>query len=271
MTDSVIGFAEIAADLKHESDGYRAKIPDGWKQGRTAYGGIMSGLALAAINRDFESLPPLRSLLCNFIGPVIGAPIFKPTLLRQGRNVTSIGVDAVSEKGLSTRLQFIFGQNRESAVHRQADQLNALNAPAHYPDFIPERAGQFVPGFFHRFETKLISGARPMTGASEGRIACFSRHKDPASRQGIESLVALGDVLPPAAAPLMRGPGAISSMTWQLNLLTDNPVTEDGWWYVDTVLSAASAGYSSQFMTIHNLGGERVAEGMQCVAIFDGP
>ena len=54
------------------------------------------------------------------------------------------------------------------------------------------------------------------------------------------------------------------------NLLTDTPETEDGWWQVESRLTAASGGYSSQVMRIWNTDGELVVEGMQSIAIFDG-
>ncbi len=43
-------------------------------------------------------------------------------------------------------------------------------------------------------------------------------------------LMAVADCLPPAAMKLLGGPAPVSSMTWQLNLLADAPVTQDGWW-----------------------------------------
>ena len=76
----------------------------------------------------------------------------------------------------------------------------------------------------------------------EGYIRTWSRHKDPASRSGVESLLCIGDVLPPAAMPLMRSFAPVSSMSWMFNLLTDNPQTEDGWWHIESRLTSAAGG-----------------------------
>ncbi len=62
--------------------------------------------------------------------------------------------------------------------------------------------------------------------------------------------------------------GPVSSVTWMMNMLTDQPVTEDGWWQVEARLSSAANGYSSQQMKVWSLDGTPVAEGMQCVAQF---
>jgi len=88
------------------------------------------------------------------------------------------------------------------------------------------------------------------------------------SREGIESLLCIGDVLPPAAIPMFNKMGPISSINWMFNILTDTPVTEDGWWQVETRLTAARDGYSSQVTRFWNTNGNLVAEGMQAVAIF---
>jgi acyl-CoA thioesterase len=82
------------------------------------------------------------------------------------------------------------------------------------------------------------------------------------------SLLCIADVLPPAALPLFKRMGPVSSMTWIFNVLSDNPRTDDGWWHIETDLTAARNGYSSQIMRIWSTRGELVVEGVQSVAIF---
>ncbi len=261
------GFNEIANTVEAEGEGYRGIIPDGWRQGRTAYGGLTAGLSLVAAQRQFPDLPPFRSATINFIGPVTGDPIFTSRLLRQGRNVTSVETTGHVDDKIISSCTFIFAGLRDSAI---TVGLSAPEAPL--PDdcesFTPPGAEGFVPAFFNRFETRLIAGARPMSGASEGYIRTWSRHDDAASREGIASLLTLGDVLPPSAAPLFKQMGAISSVNWIFTVLTDAPKTEEGWWQVETKLTAAAGGYSTQVMRVWNTDGQLVAEGMQCVAIF---
>ena len=107
-----------------------------------------------------------------------------------------------------------------------------------------------------------------MSGASEGYIRVWSRHKHVESRSGMPSLLAIVDVLPPAAMPMFQKMGPISSMTWMMNFLVDEPQTDDGWWHIETKLTAALNGYSSQVMRFWNTEGTLVAEGMQSVAMF---
>lgn len=261
------GFQNIAEGLTACSGGYQTDIPENWRQGRTAYGGLTAGLSLAAVQKQFTDLPPLRSLMINFIGPIAENPVFKSRLLRQGRNVTSIETQALIGEDVVATTTFIFGAARESELSVNFPAPDATS-PEDCEPFTPEFAKPSVPVFFHNFDTRLIAGTRPMSGAEKGYIRTWSRHHDAASRDGVASFVTLGDVLPPAALPMFKKMGPVSSVNWMLNILVDNPTTKDGWWHVETKLTAASGGYASQVMRYWNADGVLVAEGMQAVAIF---
>lgn len=262
-----LGFAEISNTMQPHGEGYLAVIPESWRQGRTCYGGLTAGLAVAAATRRFENLPPLRSANVTFVGPVSGAPVFTPKLLRRGRNVTMIEVSAkVGEEVVGT-VTCAFGAARKSELSAEITAPPAPH-PADCEPFTAPQMSRFVPGFFHRFETQLIEGGRPVSGADEGYIRAWSRHTDPDSREGTASFVTLSDVLPPAAMPMFTKMGPVSSMTFLLNILDDTPTTKDGWWQIETRQTAARGGYSTQIMRFFDNNGRLVAEGLQSVAIF---
>ena len=197
------GWADIQASMTRNGDEFTADIPENWRQGRTAYGGLTAALMLASVIKRFEDLPPLRSALINFVGPVTGSPTLYSNLKRQGRNVTSVSAEAkVGEKSVG-RAEFLFGATRTSHIDVDCPAPSAP-APKDTEPFTPLALRDVVPGFFHNFDTRLIAGGRPMMGAKEGYIRTWSRHKHAASRAGIESLLCIGDVLPPAAMPLMK-------------------------------------------------------------------
>lgn len=264
---NVTGFATVLESMAPREGGWSVNIPQDWRQGRTAYGGLSAALALEACLKDFPDLPPLRSTMVNFIGPVTVDPIFKSMLLRQGRNVTMVEVKAFAEEALVLSVTFSFGGSRQSEM---SVDFTAPSAPkAESCDlFTPPAAKAFVPSFFHNFDTRLIEGGRPMSGADKGYIRAWSRHQDQNSREGASSLLCIADVLPPAAMPLFKKMGPVSSMTWMCNILVDDISTQHGWWHLDTNLTAARGGYASQVMRIWNSEGELVVEGMQSVAMF---
>jgi acyl-CoA thioesterase len=82
-------------------------------------------------------------------------------------------------------------------------------------------------------------------------------------------LMAIGDALPPAAFKLIPGGKApVSSLNWQINFVSPEPATEDGWWLLHAIADRARDGYSSQRMSLWNAAGELIAEATQGVAIF---
>ena len=264
MENKISSFRNLANGLLA---GEPTQIPEGWRQGRTAYGGLTAGLCLAAIERDFKDLPPLKSMQMTFVGPVPETPHFETRLLRQGRNVTSVEAKAISDDQVCGSGIFMFGAARTSSVE-QSLPAPSLPEPESCHGLFPEHAIAFAPGFFHRFDTRLIQGAPPLSGADEAYVRCWSRHRDEPARTGMDSFICLGDVQPPAAMPTFKKMSAISSMNWHMNILVDDVTSAGGWYQVETAQSAAKNGYSSQVMRFWNRNGELIAEGMQSVAIF---
>lgn len=208
-------FGEILQTAEDTPEGVRFAVTENWKQGRTAYGGFTAGLLLAAARQVKADLPPLRSTLINFTGPVISSPTLTARILRQGRNVTTVQVEAFCEGKLCAQGTFSFGSGQESHVNQD---LAAPQAPA--PDEVEDFLPPNIPlpiNFFKNFDAKLIEGHRPFSGADRGFIRAWVRHKDETVRQTPEGLMSLADVLPPAVFSKARKLGPNSSMNWICN------------------------------------------------------
>ena len=260
-------FAQLANSLTDSASGWTLDISDNWKQGRTLYGGLTTGLCYEATQRALGGLPPLRSCQISFVGPVSSTPHIKAKTLRQGRNVTTVQTDMyIGDQNVATAA-LLFGAGRESKL-TVGHSAPEATAPEDYPSYFPDEIAAFAPAFTHNFDIKLIEGGRPITGAERGYIRVWARHKDPASRNGMGSFLTLGDVLPPAALPMFKKMGPVSSMNWQINILNEAMKTEDGWWQIETELTASSRGYSSQIMRYWNSEGQLCAEATQSVTIF---
>src|SRR3546814_20354643 len=78
----------------------------------------------------------------------------------------------------------------------------------------------------------------------------------------------MGDALPPAAMALFSQFGPISSMNWTVNMLTETPATDDGWWLLSAKTGYARHGLSVQDMMLWNRAGEPVLSGSQAIAIY---
>jgi len=202
--------------------------------------------------------------MVSFIGPARGVVEARAKILRQGKSVTFVEADIVAEKGLATRCVFAFGAGRASIFAQSFTPMPDLPAPEMCAPFIPEGFG---PSFARHFETGLAKGARPMSGSPAHDHFIWVRHKDPKA-DNIVALLALADMPPPAMMPMFKEFAPVSSMTWQVNFLTERPTTRDGWWLLESRAENAMEGYSSQDMLVWNRDGELVIAGRQSVAIF---
>ena len=261
-----MGFPALLSAAAPLPDGLAAKLGSQWAQGRTTYGGASAALALAAAQRvGGAGLPPLRSATISFVGPLAGEVEARARVLRQGRNATWIHAEISGEGGVGLTASFVFMGEGDSAL--------VLKGCAPPDDVVPVEqarviavappAPQFLAGNFD------VRFARPPASQPEPELSRWVRLT---ARDGLDPMVEMllvGDGLPPGVMPLMSRTARVSSMTWQINLLTSHPETRDGWWLLRSEGDYAVHGCSSQRMGLWNADGVPMATGMQSIAIFD--
>lgn len=252
--------ATLLATAQSIDSGFAVDIPTGWLQGRTAYGGLSSALALHAAKLCEPDLPPLRSALIAFVGPLSGRVTVTAEKLRRGRNAAFIETTIRSEAGLGYRATFVFMRDVPSTIAHDQLKPSPHGPPlADTPLFTGEP--DFFTGNFNFHDLKSgVSGAEWLRW---GRLI---------DRDGLDpetALIAVADGLPPAAFALLRDNRVpMSSLTWIVNVLVPRPTTTDGWWLLHTRTDRAIGGYSSQHMTVWNAEGQPVIDAMQGVAVF---
>lgn len=258
-----MSFASLLAAAEPRAGGFAVRIPEDWHQGRTAYGGFSSALALAAAMRTGSELPPLRSAQVSMIAPVFGEVEVRARLLRRGRNATWMSAEILREGEVAFTASFAFMGPVESALH-----VNDRPAPE---DLIPvAEARAFVnergPAFLrHHFDVRF---ALPRSGEKRPEMCWWARARE---RDGLDPMVELllcADALPPGVMSLLAPATPVSTMQWQVNLLTPAPATREGWWLLRSTGDYAERGCSSQRMAIWNADGAPMLAGMQSVALF---
>jgi len=252
--------AHILATAEPVEGGFRTSIPTDWLQGRTSYGGLSAALALHAAMLAEPDLPPLRSAQIAFIGPLSGEVTVTATKLRRGRNAAFIQADLVSEAGLGFRATFVFMAALPStAALDEAPRATRTPPPADAELYTGPDG--FFTGNFNFYDQKH--------GTGPAEWLRWARLRERAGLHPMVELMAVGDALPPGAMKLFgKQIVPVSSLNWQINFLTTEPATEDGWWLLNARAEVARDGNSSQRMTIWNAAGEPIAEATQAVAIF---
>lgn len=253
---------DTLSNLRRIDGGFAVRIPEDWMQGRTSYGGFSSALALEAARLLADDLPPLRSAQVAFVGPLFGEVEVRARLLRRGKNATWISAELTGEAGVGMVATFVFMGPVESALH-----LHEVPPPSGW--IAPEQAVPFPegrgPGFTQHFDRAF---ALPRSTERLPELTWWVRIKDGEGLDPMVALMLIGDALPPGVMPLIESRSPISSMTWQMNLLTPLPQSRDGWYMLRAAGNYAEKGCSSQDMAIWNADGVAIATGMQSIAIF---
>ena len=103
-----MSFPELLAGAEARDLGFVVNIPEDWHQGRTAYGGFSSALALSAALQIGGELPPLRSAQLSMIAPLFGEVEARARVLRRGRNATWIASEILRDFEVFFTAIFVF-------------------------------------------------------------------------------------------------------------------------------------------------------------------
>lgn len=247
------------------SNSAAAHIDPSWMQGRTAYGGISSAVALASVKALHPFDAPLRYAQISFVGPVSGECSTSTRVLRQSKS--SLFVDAVvsSDAGVGTTGLFAFSPERDSHLDYNILSMPDVPAPEELEPMPPHPAR---PSFTAHFDMRPTTGPKPLLAQDNAEMLTWVRFVQQPSCEPVVALLAMGDALPPAALHMFRQMGPISSMNWTVNMLSSNPQTDDGWWLLKSVSGYTRRGLSVQDMTVWNRAGEAIISGSQAVALY---
>lgn len=253
---------EMLAQISpNDENKHHISIHPTWHQGRTAFGGLSTALAYQAAALSAEDLPPLQSAQIAFAGPVSGDVQIESKLLRRGRNAAFIRSDIITGDTVGLSCTFLF-------VKRRSSKIDYANMPK--PDFPPipqdDETRSGPPEFFTYhldYPEKRLS-----LGSGQPCLSNWHRLRERSNLNPFAELMCIGDALPPSVMGLFEEPAMVSSMNWHINMLTDDPRTENGWWFLDSETHHAQHGASSQNMTVWDSSGRAVMKAMQSVALF---
>jgi hypothetical protein len=250
-----------------ETDGhYHVAVGPDWMQGRTLYGGISAALCLRAVRMAYPGLPALRSALIAFAGPSAGDVSVRPKMLRQGKSAAFVTADLSSESGFGVHATFCFGASRVSARRQVLLNMPSLPTPDEVYRPIPkDRPG---PHFLDHFDMRVAKGAMPVSGATEADVCWWLKALDSQEDFAEATLLALADAPPPAALSLFDTFTPLSTMTWMVDFLSDDPSSPDGWYAAHLISEAIADGYSAQNSYLWASDGKPLLACRQTVALF---
>lgn len=260
----MIGLSELLSQATQTDGALRLSVPETWHQGRTAYGGFSSAVALWVAQRAGEGLPPLRSAQISFVGPLYGEVEVRANVLRRGKNATWIRADVERDGEVGLAASFVFMGPTDSAARIDERPLPAGTIPVEQARPVPlDRSPAFLQ---NHFEARFALPKTDRPGRAE--TCWWVRLKEAEGLDPMVHLMAISDGLPPAVLPFLPPRAPVSSMTWHCNLLHPQPVTREGWWLIRVSSDYAESGGASDMIDIWNADGVPVMSSMQSVAVF---
>lgn len=264
--DGLTPFDDIIGSLIHAEGITRGHVTPDWMQGRTVYGGMSAALCLAAVRKEHQALPALRSAHLSFAGPVAGDVSITTRLLRQGKSASFVTADLTSEAGFGTHATFCFGADRPSSQSQIRFPMPVVPHHDAVPPFFRAEGGR--PNFTQHFIMLLAAGSPPVSGAAEADTCLWLKPRVASRGPNDVALLALGDAPPPAALSLYQQASALSTMTWAIDMMTTNLESPGGWYLARLKSNAIGNGYSAQSMGLWASDGRPILASQQCVALF---
>jgi acyl-coenzyme A thioesterase PaaI-like protein len=264
MEQPITPFSVLLSRIRTGEGESMLDVPDDWVQGRTLFGGLQAVVGLAAM-RSLAPEAPLRSLQVTFLAPVPGGPVrARARILRSGKSATHVEARIVDGDNTLALMVGVFGLPRASAVTLRPRRPEVTpESPVDVP-WIPGVS----PNFTQHFKARWIVGGLPWSGIERPDVVIELAMRD--RGHATEShVLAMADFIPPIALSYLRTPVAAASLTWMLELLTEDvgSLPLDGW-RIDAQMTAAHSGYVNQSLMLWGPGGVPVALGRQTMVVF---
>lgn len=264
MSDDVVESFEVASRVERTSeDRFVARVPDGWQQGRGAFGGLAIGIAVRSMEAC-ESERPLRALTAELPGPLMpGHADISVRALRRGTGMTTLEATIEQDGEVKVRASGVFGRARvEDGAPAERTVAGDWRAVAPIP------SGVMGPPFSRFFEYR-VTGPAPFSGAKEPVVEGWTRPLASLSRFGPAEVVAMADAYWPAVFSTAPGPRPMATVTFTLQLTARAHALDpsEPLYYRSRVLGG-DAGFLSELRTLHTPDGELVAINPQTFVVI---
>jgi hypothetical protein len=194
---------------------FRVHIPDGWQQGRGAFGGLVLATLLRAIESDeIDPRRVVRSLAGDVCGPVLpGAADIRVRVLRRGNNQSNVSAE-LSQGGSSGVLAVataILSGPRTANHH--AGFLSPPPPAADWQSIPALPIGAMGPTFAQHYEYRDA-------GSTASSIQAWIRERQPPARLDAATLVGRLDAWWPTLFQI-EGPRPCATVSFTAELLAD--------------------------------------------------
>jgi hypothetical protein len=193
-----------------------AQFPDGWQQGRGAFGGIVVGVMIRALEAHVaDPNRSLRSLTAEICGPVVpGSLELGVETLRAGSGVSTAACRLRQSGEIQAHAVGVFGRSRGTDL----DGLH-LEAPRMRPwrNWEAIVVGPQAPQFARQFEFRT-DGPLPYSGATDLEVQGWVRPRVPGTARDAAYLAVCADAWWSPVHALVSAPRPLATIAFTLQL-----------------------------------------------------
>lgn len=246
---------------------FQANVPDGWQQGKGAFG----GLVLATMTRACEAhladaARPLRSMTAELVGPVMpGMALIRVEVLRAGKSVTTLAARLEQQGEVQAHAVLSFGASRGGL---QACSLTPPERPASSAVEPLPMDGPFFPMFARHYEFRN-TGPLPFAGGTEPVTHGWVKPRNVGVRCDAAWVVACADGWWPALFSVAEQPRPMATLGYTLEIVSsleglrpDEPV------YHHARMDTLHDGYSTETRQIWAPDGRLIALNHQTFVVI---
>jgi hypothetical protein len=265
-----MSFAEASVLDPAGDDTFTWDVPDGWQQGRGAWGGLVAAGVVRAVQTS-DTARPLRTLSLHLSAPLeVGAATVHVEPVRVGSALSTWQVTVDSAPGeTAAHAVAITGSPRAHDLHAAARGWGRA-APPDLPPWdtvapIPHGLPQ-TPTFLQHVDLRVVHG-HMLTGAD----AYAAGYVSFAELDGWDAagLLAIVDAWWPTAFVGMDALRAVATVNYLAHLLVDPVTVKPGVPLAyEASLSAAHDGFTSETRRLWTLDGRLAVENHQSIVII---
>jgi acyl-CoA thioesterase len=198
-------------------------VPDGWQQGRGAFGGlVLAYLARAAEATAADPARPLRSLSAQIVGPVQpGSAEIAVEVLRTGSGVSALAARLIQEGAVQAHAVVALGKTRPT--YSAAPTLIAPEPPPWRERIALPGSVPMVPTFTRHLEF-WPTGPLPFSGAGPDAAqvtAGWVRLRRPGRARDSAFILAHIDAYWPGFLAAASAPRPAATLTFSLETMSD--------------------------------------------------
>lgn len=210
-----------ATDLRQTAEGrFQWEVPDGWQQGRGAFGGLVLGALAKAMQ---ASEPDLGRRLRTFTGDVaapvvVGEVAVSTHVLRRGSNQTNLGASLVQNGVVAAQATAVLATPRKVPPR---PVLPASPPPAPPADDVPAITLQpFGPRFAESYEYRP-TGPLPFGGGAEPLVVGWVRERVSLAELDAAALLGRLDAHWPALFSMLEAPRPCATVSFLAEILAN--------------------------------------------------